>query len=141
MKANYIKNVIQSYDKSPYECILIDGPWGVGKSYAVKEILDNNNNACHISMFGIKDAQEIYHEVFFQLAIKDKQKIRVLISKAKKFGAAISDKIATAERIIECCILYYLQKYRFSNNLQHPVQNFLPSSSSYCRISLSSTCK
>lgn len=104
MKANYIKNIIQSYDKSPYECILIDGPWGVGKSYAVKEILDDNNNACHISMFGIKDAQEIYHEVFFQLAIKDKQKIRVLISKAKKFGAAISDKIATAERIIESLI-------------------------------------
>lgn len=104
MKADYIKNIIESYDKSPYECILIDGPWGVGKSYAIKEVLGDNNNACNISMFGMKDAQEIYHEVFFQLAIKDKQRIRELMSKIKKVGAKFSDKIATMERVIESLV-------------------------------------
>ena len=48
MKADYIKEIIESYDKSPYECILIDGPWGVGKSYAIEKAL-NNNNSCNIS--------------------------------------------------------------------------------------------
>jgi len=101
MKADYIKDIIKTYDKSPYNCILIDGPWGVGKSYAIREVLDNNTNACSISMFGLKDAQEIYHEVFFQLVMKDKKGFRVPISKLKDIGAEFSNKIATIKRIVE----------------------------------------
>lgn len=104
MKADYINNIIESYDKSPYECILIDGPWGVGKSYAIKEALKNNNNVCNISMFGLKDAQEIYHEVFFQLAMKDKKKIRILISKVINAYSTVSGKMATIKGVIESLV-------------------------------------
>lgn len=100
MKADYINNIIQSYDKSPYECILIDGPWGVGKSYAIREAFKNNHNICNISMFGLKDAQEIYHEVFFQLVMRDKKKIRRLISKAINAYSTISSRMATIKGII-----------------------------------------
>ena len=80
--------------KFPYECILIDGPWGVGKSYAIKAALADNDNVCNISMFGLKDAQEIYHELFFQL---EKKTLKDFLSKALDVGAAISDKVATVK--------------------------------------------
>lgn len=104
MKADYIKNIIESYDKSPYKCILIDGPWGIGKSYAIKEVLDSNNNTCNISMFGIKDAQEIYHEVFFQLVMKDKKGLKKLISKVKNASAAFSNKLSIINTVIKSLV-------------------------------------
>ena len=39
MKADYIKEIIKKYDKMPYDCILIDGTWGIGKTYAIKDAL------------------------------------------------------------------------------------------------------
>lgn len=104
MKADYIKNIIESYDKSPYECILIDGPWGVGKSYAVEAALVGNNRVCSISMFGLEDAQEIYHEVFYRLIMKDKRRFREFLSKAMDVAAKISSKMAVAKEIIQSLV-------------------------------------
>ena len=50
MKADYIKEVINQYTKLPYKCILFDGPWGIGKSYAIDQVLSDNKNVCNISM-------------------------------------------------------------------------------------------
>ena len=102
MKADYIKDIIKSYEKSPYECILIDGPWGVGKSYAIKEAFDDNNikKTCNISMFGLRDAQAIYHEVFLQLILNDKTKLVELISKAADAFSEISNKFAITKRAV-----------------------------------------
>lgn len=103
MKADCIKDIIESYGKSPYECILIDGPWGVGKSYAVENAL-NSNNSCNISMFGMKDAREIYHEAFFQLVMKDKIGYSSFLSKVKNVCAMLSKKIDTIKKIVESLV-------------------------------------
>ena len=100
MKADYIKEIINQYGKLPYKCILFDGPWGVGKSYAIDQALSDNNNVCYISMFGMTDAQEIYHEAFFRLAMKDKRKISELLFKAMNVLDIISKKMNVAKRII-----------------------------------------
>lgn len=100
MKADYIKNIIESYDKSPYECILIDGPWGVGKSYAIKEAFATNKYACNISMFGMEVAQEIYHEILFQLIMKDKKKYIKYISKAIDGFSIFSKTMAIVKNVI-----------------------------------------
>ena len=55
----------------PYRTILFDGSWGVGKSYALNEALEGNLNVCKVSMFGLNNAQQIYHEALFQLALKN----------------------------------------------------------------------
>lgn len=104
MKADCIKDIIELYDKLPYRCILISGPWGVGKSYAINEMLGNNSDACHISMFGMEDAQKIYHEVFFQLVVKDKYTIRNILSKAEDVAAIFSKKISNVKSVIESLI-------------------------------------
>ena len=71
MKADNIKNIISDIDHLPYRAILFDGTWGIGKSYAVNEALEANPNVCKISMFGLKDPKQIYHEALFQLALKN----------------------------------------------------------------------
>lgn len=104
MKADYIKSIIESYEKSPYECILIDGPWGVGKSYAIAEALRCKNNVYNISMFGINNAQEIYHEVFFQFAMKYQKKSKKIITKIIDVGAVLSGKVAFIKETIESLV-------------------------------------
>lgn len=71
MRADYIKTIVNKIDKLPYKAILFDGVWGIGKSYAVNEALEENTDVCRISMFGISSASQIYHEVLFQLALKN----------------------------------------------------------------------
>ncbi len=120
MKADYIKDIIASYHDLPYECILIDGPWGVGKSYAIKEALVDDNGVCDVSMFGLKSAQEIYHEAFFQLIIKTKKKkaLREFTSKAINWIAGFSDKISFIKGAMESLVtekelfLYYSKGFK-----------------------------
>lgn len=71
MKADNIEKIISDIDCLPYRAILFDGTWGIGKSYAVNEALTENSNVCKISMFGLKDPKQIYHEALFQLALKN----------------------------------------------------------------------
>lgn len=71
MRADNIKNIISNINELPYKAILFDGAWGIGKSYAINEALEDNPNVCKISMFGLKDPRQIYHEVLFQLVLKN----------------------------------------------------------------------
>lgn len=71
MKADYIKEIVGKIHDLPYKAILFDGTWGIGKSYAVNEALEGIDNVCKISMFGLSNASQIYHEVLFQLALKN----------------------------------------------------------------------
>ena len=71
MKADDINRIIKNINQLPYNAILINGAWGIGKSYAINEALAGNSNVCKLSMFGLPDAQKIYHEVLFQLILKN----------------------------------------------------------------------
>ena len=92
MKADYIKEIIKKYDEMPYKCILIDGTWGIGKTYAVKDALKENNNVCYLSVFGIKDVQQIFHETLYQLGLKDKKEIRKIAFKILDIVSVLSKK-------------------------------------------------
>lgn len=66
MDADYVENIIRNIDKQSYKCILVDGAWGIGKSYMVRKALeDMKDRTCFISLFGMDDVQKIYHEAFF----------------------------------------------------------------------------
>ena len=71
MNADYVENIIRNIDKQSYKCILVDGTWGIGKSYMVRKALeDMKDRTCFISLFGMDDVQKIYHEAFFQLVLR-----------------------------------------------------------------------
>lgn len=71
MKADYIEEIVKKMNELPYKAILFDGTWGIGKSYAIDKALNTDRNVCKVSMFGLNSANQIYHEVLFQLALRN----------------------------------------------------------------------
>ena len=71
MKADKINDIVSQIEKLPYRCFLFDGKWGIGKTYAVKKALERKDNVCQISLFGLQDASQIYHEALFQFMLKN----------------------------------------------------------------------
>lgn len=71
MRADYIETIINEIGELPYKTILFDGIWGIGKSYAINKALEGNDNVCKISIFGLRNASQIYHEALFQLALRN----------------------------------------------------------------------
>lgn len=68
MIASEIPNVIDSFVKkeNPYHCILIDGSWGIGKSFQIDKALEKIPRSISISLFGITSVEEL----MTQLAVK-----------------------------------------------------------------------
>lgn len=104
MRADYAKKVIKEYDKLPYKCILIDGVWGIGKSYLVSQSLERNDNVCKLSMFGLNDAQQIFHEVFYQLGLHGKEKVQKILSNILDITSVFSDKADGVKAIMKSLI-------------------------------------
>lgn len=104
MRADYIKEIISEYIQMPYECILIDGTWGIGKTYVVKDALKEYKNVCYISAFGMKDAQQIFHEAFYQFGLKDKKRLRNVLSKLIDIIGVFYNKIGIAKQILDSVI-------------------------------------
>jgi len=102
MQADYIKTIIGKLDELPYKAILFDGEWGIGKSYAINEALEANDNVCRISMFGLHDAGQIYHEVLFQLALKNSLggKVGEIANNFLEGMSAVWDKAGQAKEVI-----------------------------------------
>jgi len=71
MRADYIYDIIKKFGCFSYDCILFDGPWGIGKTYAIDKALEEQENVCSISMFGLQNSQQIYHEVLCQFVLKN----------------------------------------------------------------------
>ncbi|MBO5388156.1 MAG: hypothetical protein J6A59_08455 [Lachnospiraceae bacterium] len=93
MQADYIQDIVGKFEELPYECILFDGVWGIGKTYAINEALKEKENVCRISLFGLQNSQQIYHEVLFQSTLKN--------SKAGKVGEFASDVLSGISSIWE----------------------------------------
>lgn len=87
MNVDTIISVVREIEKIPYKVILFDGPWGIGKSYAVDETLKEKKNVCSISMFGMKKPSGIYHEVLFQAFFKNDKGGKLAKTVAKTLGA------------------------------------------------------
>lgn len=104
MKADYVKEIIKKYDKMPYDCILIDGTWGIGKTCAINDALKENSNVCYVSLFGMKDVQQIFHETFYQFGLKDKKGMRKIAFKILDIVSVFSKKVGVAKTIIESVI-------------------------------------
>ena len=71
MRADCIYDIIKKFGCFSYDCILFDGPGGIGKTYAIDKALEEQENVCSISMFGLQNSQQIYHEVLCQFVLKN----------------------------------------------------------------------
>lgn len=102
MQADNIETIVNKLEKLPYKCILFDGTWGIGKSYAVDRALKKNDNVCKISVFGLQESQQIYHEALYQLAMKNSiaGKVSKQISDMLEGISAISEKFEKVKNAV-----------------------------------------
>lgn len=103
MKADNIKAIIERIGDLPYKAILFDGVWGIGKTYAIDETLKGNDNVCKISMFGLNDAKQIYHEVLFQLVLKGciNGKVGEIANSLFEGLSKISEKVGKVKDVVK----------------------------------------
>lgn len=103
MQADYIGEIIGKLSDLPYKCILFDGKWGIGKTYAIDEALKERDNVCKISMFGLQNSQQIYHEALFQLAFKNNKggKIGEIAQNILEGAATIWNQVAQVKDVIQ----------------------------------------
>ncbi len=83
MNASYINKITNEFIGMPYKSILINGAWGIGKSYEITKAIEGNDNFCYVSLFGLKDSKELYHELFIKL-ISNNSKNEFLLDKGNK---------------------------------------------------------
>ncbi|WP_447215197.1 hypothetical protein [Citrobacter pasteurii] len=68
MKKNNLKNYIDYYITldTPGFAVLVTGEWGSGKTYQILKAIPTELQ-CHVSLFGISDANEVYSTVFAKM--------------------------------------------------------------------------
>ena len=69
MKSNNLEKILKEFvEKNEYKSILINGPWGCGKTYEankfIKEQKKDNNKVYYISLFGLESIDEINTELY-----------------------------------------------------------------------------
>ena len=68
MKSKDLENVIESFVSTNHRSVLIDGPWGCGKTYQVKKYIEKNINTelkiHYISLFGVENIDEINTKLY-----------------------------------------------------------------------------
>jgi hypothetical protein len=66
-----LTNVVLKYcnNESPGYAIMIDGPWGIGKTHFIKELLEKNKKlkAIHVSLYGAASTSQIDDSIFAAL--------------------------------------------------------------------------
>ena len=67
-------------DESYNYAVLIDGEWGSGKTYFVKNVLlkkieSNEKRVLYVSLYGISNIQELGKKLYLDYLLKDKSKL------------------------------------------------------------------
>lgn len=107
MDASEIGEIIREKTKR-YKAILVDGEWGIGKTYEVNKcIKEDGEKRIYISLFGIESPSSIYKSLLWQLCSRDEKKDKIF----KRFGNAfrvmdeklsgVSEKYGVASGILK----------------------------------------
>lgn len=85
MDASKIREIIREKTKR-YKAILVDGEWGIGKTYEVdKCVKEDEEKRIYISLFGIETPSSIYKTLLWQLCSRDEKRDKIF----KRFGNAV----------------------------------------------------
>lgn len=106
-----IKQIIEYVNEDIYNyAVMIDGGWGYGKTYFIKQKLipeieeikidqDKTKKSVYISLYGLKDTEEIVNQIYlriFEFRLGDKGKFLPLLGFGSKI---IADKLGVTEAI------------------------------------------
>ena len=74
MRADSIPEIICSLDNGTmkYQCVMISGDWGIGKSYQLNAAIKDNKPVAYCSLFGVKNVSDVFGELVFRLTLNRK---------------------------------------------------------------------
>ena len=67
MNANQIRNIINNVKEQPYHTILINGAWGIGKTYEVLNSIKDKSDIYMVSLFGTKQCEDVCKDLLIKL--------------------------------------------------------------------------
>ena len=69
--------------------------------------MKDNNNVCMLSMFGINEVNQIYHEILCQLVLKNDlgEKLKQIAKNLLGGLSVVSSKISLVKKIIDSIII------------------------------------
>lgn len=75
MKADKIPDIIRSLDsgKMKYQCVMISGDWGIGKSYQLNKAIKEKDPVGYCSLFGVKSIDDVYEQLVFRLTFNSEK--------------------------------------------------------------------
>lgn len=89
MESKSILEIFKNFEKdNTYKKILINGRWGIGKSFYTNQYIEGKNNAIYISLFGKENIEVIQEEIAKELFKKANSK-----KKFWKKGKELAKKI------------------------------------------------
>ncbi|WP_174866594.1 P-loop NTPase fold protein [Pectobacterium polaris] len=84
MEKSHLQQYLDHYKtlENPGFAVLINGDWGAGKTYQIKQAL-KEEEICYVSLFGLTTTAEIYSSIFFKM-FPLKAKTKSLAEKLKE---------------------------------------------------------
>ena len=75
MQADKISNIIDQLNSanSPYQCVMISGEWGIGKSFQVNKEIHDLKPVGYCSLFGVNSIDDIFGQILFRLTFNKKK--------------------------------------------------------------------
>lgn len=99
-----LKNFIMNKET---KSILIDGPWGCGKTYQINEFMkkfinNKTNKIYYLSLFGLESIDEIHTTLYYQLH-PNKKTFKKISKKILNFASIISKAIPFLDKVVNVC--------------------------------------
>ena len=80
--------------KNRKKTILIEGNWGIGKTYSYREFIKNNNlNDIYISLFNISDINEINKKIIIKYFLKYNKILESMKNKTENIFNKLQNKV------------------------------------------------
>lgn len=91
MNVDKIYEIMEKYDKLPYKCILFNGDWGIGKSYAIRQFIGKKTNFNIVSAYGLHSPSELYREILCNIIGFKSEYVDILFSGLKWLGNQLAE--------------------------------------------------
>lgn len=91
MNVDKIYEIMEKYDKLPYKCILFNGDWGIGKSYAIRQFIGKKSNFNIVSAYGLHSPSELYREILYNIIGLQTKYVDILFSGLKWLGKQLAE--------------------------------------------------
>ena len=109
MTVDELKERLEDEFQNIYKCILINGDWGIGKSYFLENDYLKGKDYIKISLFGLNNIEEVKSELYAQLDkfldfIKNKILKKLSGNNINLFGGIASVSIPYFETDIKSAI-------------------------------------